>query len=81
MSKKQNKQQLITRAVWAKIRYYQMIDDMPDAVLAEYLGVCPRTLLNYDKNASSLTLGQLAAYLDYTDRKMNDLVPADIVGL
>ena len=80
MSKKTKKDK-ITKAVWAKIRYYQMIDDMPDVVLAEYIGVCPRTLLNYDKCAANLTLGQLAAYLDFTDRKLSDLVPADIEGV
>ena len=80
MSKK-TKREKITRAVWAKIRYFQMIDEMPDTVLAEYLGVCPRTLLNYDKNAGNLALWQLAAYLDYTDRKLSDLVPNETNGL
>ena len=80
MSKK-TKREKITSAAWAKIRYVQMLDEMPDTVLAEYLGVCPRTLLNYDKCAASLTLGQLAAYLDYTDRKLSDLIPSEIDGL
>ena len=79
MAKKAKKER-ITKAIWAKIRYYQMIDEMPDAVLAEYLGICTRTLLNYDKCSASLTLGQVAAFIEYTDRKVSDIFSDDDIA-
>ena len=69
--------EMIPKVIWAKIRYYQMLDDMPDEVLAEYLNICIKTLRAYDKGASNLTLGQIAAYIDLTDRKMTDLIADD----
>jgi len=76
LSKKLKRKDMIIKIIWARIRYYQMISDMPDAVLAEYLGVTPRTLLNYDKDASNLGLGQIAQYVYLTGRDMSDLFPA-----
>ncbi len=70
---------LIPKIIWAKIRYFQMLDDMPDEVLAEYLNICTKTLRAYDKGAANLTLGQIAGYIDLTDRKMTDLIADDAV--
>ena len=66
--------QMIPKVIWAKIRYYQMLDDMPDEVLADYLSICTKTLRNYDKGAVNLTIGQIAEYLNRTNRKMTDLI-------
>ena len=79
MAKKTNTRDLIIKTIWARIRYYQMIDDMPDSVLAEYLGVCTKTLHNYDKCAANLTIGQIAAYIDYTDRQTSDIIPDNTI--
>jgi hypothetical protein len=71
--------EMIPKIIWAKVRYYQMLDDMPDEVLAEYLNICTKTLRAYDKGAANLTLGQIARYIDLTDRKMTDLIADDAV--
>ena len=40
------------------------------------LALPPRTLLNYDKDASNLGLGQIAQYVYLTGRELSDLFPA-----
>ena len=70
--------QMIPKVIWAKIRYYQTLDDMPDEVLAEYLNICTKTLKTYDKGAVNLTIGQIAEYINRTDRKMTDLIAEEI---
>ncbi len=53
----------LNKKIWCKIRYYQQINDLPNEDLAAYLGVCERTLKEYDKSAETLTLGKIENFL------------------
>ena len=77
MKKNKSQKEIVPKVVWANIRYYQTIDEMPDSILADCLNVCTKTLHNYDKGAFNLTLGQIGSYLEYTGRCMTELVPED----
>lgn len=60
---KKEKRITLYKKIWCKIRYYQQLYDISDTDLANYLGVTTRTLKNYDRNASSLTLEHLDNFL------------------
>lgn len=60
---KKEKRITLQKKIWCKIRYYQQLYDISDADLANYLGVTTRTLKNYDRDASNLTLEHLDKFL------------------
>ena len=51
------------KRIWCKIRYYQQLNDVTNENLAKYLNVSVRTLSSYDKDAKSLTLGNIDSFL------------------
>lgn len=62
------------KLVWARIRYWQSLRDIPDSELAAYLQVAERTLHEYDKSASNITLGKVDNLLYVTGMDFNDLM-------
>lgn len=62
------------KQIWCKIRYYQQLHDLSNADLAAYIGVCERTLSEYDKNAENITLGKIEKFLKSEDLKFEDLL-------
>ena len=73
---KKNKRVPLYRCIWAKIRYWQTVQEIPDSELAEYLGVGERTLSVYDKSAEHVTLEKLDSFL-----KLNGMELADLLAL
>ena len=60
---KKNKRIPLQKEIWCKIRYLQQLNDISDEELSRYLAVTVRTIKNYDKDASPLTLGSLDRFL------------------
>lgn len=72
---KGNKKEIsLCKKIWCKIRYYQKLNDLTNAELAAYLGVCERTLAEYDKNAEAITLGKIDKFLQSEDIKLEELM-------
>ena len=63
----------LSKRIWSKIRYYQMLYDITESELAEIIHVTTRTLKTYDKDASNLTLGAIDSYLEYMDLSLEEL--------
>lgn len=65
MSKQARKpSQPLARVIWANILRQQYLLGVNDAQLCEVLGITPRTLLNYQKDPTPITLKQLSALVD-----------------
>lgn len=62
------------KQIWWRIRCYQKLHDISDKDLATYIGVCKRTLSEYDKNAENITLGKIENFLKSEDLKLQDLL-------
>lgn len=72
---KSKKQEIaLHKKVWCKIRYYQQLHDLPNKVLADFIGVSERTLLEYDKNAANITLGKFENFLKSVDLEFSELL-------
>lgn len=73
-----NKTKRITfqKHVWCKIRYYQKINDISETDLASYLDVTERTLKDYDKDSSNITLSKIDRFLYINDLTISDLLNA-----
>ena len=69
-----NKTKPLYKLIWCKIRYYQRLNDLSNEELAAYLGVCERTLAEYDKNAEAITLGKIDKFLQSEDIKLEELM-------
>lgn len=64
----------IQKLIWCKIRYYQQLNDISNDELAAYIGVCGRTLTEYDKNAENITLGKIENFLRSENISLEDLL-------
>lgn len=62
------------KIIWCKIRYYQQLYDISDDSLAAQLGVCSRTLSNYDKDARNITIGNIDSFLHSTNITFEELL-------
>ena len=62
------------KILWCKIRYYQQLNDIPNEVLADIMGVKERTLHEYDKCASAVTLDKIGNFLEYTGLTKEELI-------
>lgn len=60
--------------VWFKIRFYQKVHKLSNEILAAYLGVSERTLLEYEKSAANLTLGKIENFLKSVDLEFSELL-------
>lgn len=69
-----NKRISLDKMIWCKIRYYQQLYDISDNDLAARLGVCARTLSNYDKDAKHLTIGNIDSFLHLTSMTLRELI-------
>ena len=54
----------ISRIVWGNIERHKYLAGVSDNQLCELLGVTSRTLLNYRKDPSNMTVKQLQAVID-----------------
>ena len=72
--KTKKKEVALNKRIWCKIRYYQQLNDLTNAELAAYLGVCERTLAEYDKNAEAITLGKIDKFLQSEDINLEELM-------
>ena len=54
----------LSSIIWSNIVRQQYLLGVSDQQLCEVLGVTPRTLLNYRKDPTAITLRQLQALLD-----------------
>lgn len=73
-NKERNKRISLDKIIWCKIRYYQQLYDISDDDLAARLGVCSRTLANYDKDAKHLTIGNIDNFLHLTSMTLQELM-------
>lgn len=73
MAKKEKRISLYKK-IWCKIRYWQSLYDVSDTELAAYLQVCERTLRDYDKNVSCVTLGKIDNFLVVNKMELDELL-------
>ena len=73
-NKERNKRIGLDKMIWCKIRYYQQLYEVSDDDLATRLGVCVRTLSNYDKDAKNLTIGNIDNFLNLTSMTLQELM-------
>lgn len=71
---KKEKRITLYKKIWCKIRYWQNLNDIPDEELATHLGVSIRTIKEYDKDASNITLQKLDRFLYLYDLSLNELL-------
>lgn len=72
---KSNKKDIaLYKQIWCKIRCYQQLHDITNKELAAYIGVCERTLLEYDKSAENITLGKIENFLKSENIELTDLL-------
>ena len=64
----------LPKKIWCKIRYYQQLYDIPKEMLAEQLGVQPRTLISYDSKPENLTIGQLSHVIECFGIDIQDVI-------
>ena len=73
MNKAKPKRITLQKQTWCKIRYWQQLNDVTESELATYLNVAERTLKEYDKDASNVTLAKINQLLDMNDMTIHDL--------
>ncbi len=71
---KKEKRISIYKKIWCKIRYWQSLKDISDSELAANLKVCDRTLRDYDKNASNITLEKIDNFLLVNSMEIDELL-------
>lgn len=64
----------LSKQIWCKIRYFQLLKDIPKEKLAQELNVHPRTLANYENKPENITLSQIDSFLTANDLKLEDLI-------
>ena len=72
--KKKNPEITFDKKLWYKVRYYQQLYNISNQQLASYIGVSPRTLTEYDKNPSNVTLGRITCFLQAMDIEIEALL-------
>ena len=60
--------------IWSNILRQQYLEGWSDKKLCEVLDITPRTLYNYQKDATVMTLGQVQAVLDKLDIPLTNLL-------
>ena len=75
-TRKPKGQQSLALIIWANILRQQYLMGITDAQLCETLGITARTLYNYQKDPSVLTLRQLQSFLDALNLEMSSLLVA-----
>jgi len=65
-----------SKMIWAKIRYFQAINEISDSELADDLNATVRTLYNYNTQPWNITLGQLDKFL-----AVRNLTLAELLGM
>lgn len=71
---KKEKRITLYKKIWCKIRYWQNLNDIPDEELATHLEISIRTIKEYDKDASNITLQKLDRFLYLYDLSLNELL-------
>jgi transcriptional regulator with XRE-family HTH domain len=74
MNKNTTKRIPLYKIAWCKIRYWQQLNDISDIDLAHCLDVSERTLREYDKNASNITLSRIDRFLYAYNLSITDLL-------
>jgi len=64
----------LERVIWSKIRWWQMLNGISDIQLANSLKVTERTISNYDKDASNLTLDKIDGFLNNAGISISELL-------
>lgn len=64
----------LERIIWSKIRWWQMLNGISDIQLANSLKVTERTICNYDKDASNLTLDKIDGFLEHAGISIGELL-------
>lgn len=64
----------LQKLLWCKIRYYQQLHDVSDELLSDTIGVNERTLKEYDKNASHITLEKIDRFLAAYNLTLTELI-------
>ena len=75
-TKNKNKRIPLQKKIWCRIRYWQNLHDISNEELAVYLGCSTRTLQNYDKDPSNVTLKTLDTFLFAADMSLTDFLSA-----
>ena len=75
MNKDKSKSKRITlqKQIWCKIRYWQQLNEITESELADSLNVVERTLKEYDKDASNITLTKIDRFLYINDLTIHNL--------
>ena len=60
--------------IWSNLLRQQYLQRMSDKELCSILDITPRTLYNYQRDPSALTLGQIQNVLDNLDIDINALL-------
>ncbi len=71
--KKQRKPYVFSRIIWGNIRKFQYLNDLTDEQLADVLNLTTRTLYNYDKDPSDLSI-QL--FIESSGLEIQELISA-----
>ena len=70
---KKEKRITLQKKIWCKIRYYQQLHDISDTDLASSMGISIRTLKEYDKDASPISLQKLDIFLYLYNLTLSEL--------
>lgn len=74
--KKQRKPYVFSRIIWGNIRKFQYLNDLTDEQLADVLNLATRTLYNYDKDPSDLTLKRIQLFIESLGLEIQELISA-----
>ena len=74
--KKQHNPYVFSKIIWDNIRKFQYLNDLTDEQLAEVLKLTTRTLYNYDKDPSDLTLKRIQLFIDSSGLEIQELISA-----
>lgn len=72
--KKKAPEPKIHQYIWLKIRFWQQLNLVTDEILASFIGISPRTIRDYDKNAFNLPLGKLDNFLAASGLSLEQLM-------
>ena len=64
----------ISAVIWANIRKFQNVENMPDEYLAGILRVSVRSLYNYDAEPFKVTLEKVQHFMNETGTRIEDLI-------
>ena len=74
MNQPKGKRITLQKRIWCKIRYWQQLNDITEIDLASNLDVVVRTLKEYDKDASNITLSKIDRFLYINDITLIELL-------